>query len=58
MITKKQLQENVNKTKSDTKAALQLIFDNLNQGQQKKLLKKNEEVHALLLRYGVIKEEP
>ncbi len=53
MISKKQLQENVDKTKSDTKAALQLIFDNLNQGQQKKLLK-NEEVHALLLRYGVI----
>lgn len=53
MISKKQLQENVDKTKSDTKAALQLIFDNLNQGQQKKLIK-NEEVHALLLRYGVI----
>lgn len=52
MITKKQLQENVNKTKSEAKAALQLIWDNLNQGQQKKLLK-NEEVHALLLRYGM-----
>ena len=42
MITKKQLQENVNKTKSDTKSALQLIFDNLNQGQQKKLIKNKE----------------
>ena len=57
MISKKQLQENVNKTKSEIKAALQLILDNLNNGQQKKLIK-NEEVHALLLRYGVIEEEP
>ena len=57
MISKQKLQANVEQTKSDTKAALQLIFDNLNQGQQKKLIK-NEEVHALLLRYGVIEEEP
>ena len=53
MISKKQLQENVDKTKSETKSALQLIYDSLNKGQQKKLIK-NEEVHALLLRYGVI----
>ena len=57
MISRKKLRENVDKTKSDTKSALQLICDNLNQGQQKKLIK-NEEVHALLLRYGVIEEEP
>lgn len=57
MISRKKLRENVDKTKSDTKSALQLIWDNLNQGQQKKLIK-NEEVHALLLRYGVIEEEP
>ena len=53
MISKQKLQENVDKTKSDTKSALQLIWDNLNQGQRKKLLK-NEKVHAMLLRYGVI----
>ena len=53
MITKKQLQENVNKTKSDTKAALQLIYDSLNHGQQKKILK-NEEVYQLLKRYGIV----
>ena len=35
MISKKQLQENVSKTKSETKSALQLIYDSLNQGQQK-----------------------
>lgn len=57
MISKKQLQENVDKTKSETKSALQLIFDRLNHGQQQKLIK-NEDVHALLLRYGVIEEEP
>ena len=53
MISRKKLRDNVDKTKSDTKSALRLIFDSLNQGQQKKLLK-NEEVHALLKRYGVI----
>lgn len=53
MISKKQLQENVDKTKSETKSALQLIYDSLNKGQQKKLLK-NEEVYQLLIRYGII----
>lgn len=53
MITKKQLQENVNKTKSETKAALQLIWDNLNNGQRKKLVK-DEEVYQLLKRYGIV----
>lgn len=37
----------------ETRAALQLVYDNLNDGQRKKLLK-NEEVKALLDRYGVI----
>ena len=53
MISKKQLQENVSKTKSETKSALQLIYERLNNGQQKKLLK-NEEVYQLLKRYGVV----
>lgn len=53
MISKKQLQENVNKTKSETKAALQLIWDNLNNGQRKKLVK-SEEVYQLLKRYGIV----
>lgn len=57
MISRKKLRDNVDKTKTDTKSALQLIWDNLNKGQQKKLIK-NEEVNALLLRYGVIEEEP
>lgn len=55
MISKKKLQENVKAVKSETKAALQLILDNLNQGQRKKLIK-NEEVKRLLKFYGVIEE--
>lgn len=55
MISKKKLQENVNSKKSETKAALQLIYDSLNQGQQKKIIK-NPEVKALLLQYGIIEE--
>lgn len=38
--------------KSETKEALQLVFDSLNQGQQKKIIK-NEAVKALFDRYNV-----
>ena len=55
MISKEKLQENVNSKKAETKAALQLIYDTLNNGQQKKIVK-NAEVKALLIRYGVIEE--
>lgn len=41
---------------SDTQAALQLLFDNLNQGQQKKLLKEPE-VKKLLVHYGIAQDE-
>ena len=37
---------------SETKSALQLVYDTLNKGQQQKILK-NEAVAALLARYGV-----
>lgn len=37
----------------DTKSALQLIYNSLNQGQQKKILK-DEQVKKLFDRYGVI----
>ena len=52
MITKKTLQKNVIKTKEETKTALQTLYDALNQGQQKKVLK-NAEVKVLFDRYGV-----
>ena len=56
MISKEKLKDNVNKTKNTTKEALTMIYEALNQGQQKKLLK-NEEVKRLLEFYGVIDSE-
>ena len=52
MINKDKLKENVAKTKGETKAALQTLYDALNQGQRKKVVK-NAEVKALFDRYGV-----
>ena len=52
MITKHELNKKVSAAKTETKNALQLVFDELNQGQQKKILK-NEEVKVLFERYGV-----
>ena len=52
MISKNKLQENVGKVKDDTKSALQTMYDALNQGQQKKIIK-NADVKALFDRYGV-----
>ena len=52
MISKKKLQENVKAVKNETKSALQLILDNLNQGQRKKLIK-NTKVKKLFEFYGV-----
>lgn len=40
---------------TETKNALQTVFDALNKGQQNKILK-NEEVKALFDRYGVVTE--
>lgn len=37
---------------AETKTALQTVYDNLNQGQQKKLLK-SPEVRALFERYAI-----
>lgn len=53
MISKEKLQENVNKTKGETKSALLLIWNELNHGQQKKLVR-NPAIKALFVRYGVI----
>ena len=39
--------------KSETQIALQTLYDGLNQGQQKKILK-NEAVKALFDRHGVV----
>ena len=44
--------EAANAVHEETRAALQTVYDSLNQGQQKKLLK-DEGVKALFDRYGV-----
>ena len=48
--------DKANEVYMETKEALQLVYDSLNNGQQKKLLK-DEDVKALFDRYGVITEE-
>jgi hypothetical protein len=51
-MKKSTLDKNVATVKADTKAALQTMYDALNQGQQKQIVK-NAEVKALFDRYGV-----
>ena len=51
-MKKRELREKVEKMKTETGAALQTVFDALNQGQQKKILK-DAAVKALFDRYGV-----
>ena len=51
-MDKNTLNEAVNACKAETKEALQTVYDELNNGQQKKLLK-NEAIKALFERYGV-----
>ena len=54
-MNKTTLSEAVIKCKEETKNALQTVYDALNQGQQKKLVK-DEAVKALFDRYGVVYE--
>ncbi len=56
MIDKEKLRENVDKNKTETRSALQLLYDNLNKGQRKKIVK-TAAVKALFDRYGVEYEE-
>ena len=51
-MDKQTLNTAVQKAKSETKDALQTVYDSLNQGQQKKILKE-EKVKALFDLYGV-----
>lgn len=54
-MNKTTLNEAVANRKAETKNALQTVYDELNHGQQKKILK-NENVKALFDLYGVIYE--
>ena len=51
-MTRKQLTEAVDKAKNETREAMQTMYDALNQGQQKKIVK-TEVVKKLFDRYGV-----
>ena len=51
-MDKATLDKAVAKAKTDTKDALQTVYESLNQGQQKKIVK-NEKVKALFDLYGV-----
>lgn len=51
-MKKTTLNEAVAECKGETKTALQTVYDALNQGQQKKIVK-DENVKALFDRYGV-----
>ncbi len=51
-MNKDTLNEAVSACKAEAKAALQTVYDTLNQGQQKKLLK-DEAVKAYFDRFGV-----
>jgi hypothetical protein len=50
------LNQAVENRKTETREALQTVYDSLNQGQQKKLLK-DEKVKALFDLYGVVYDE-
>ena len=52
-MKKETLTAAVETAKAETKAALQTVYDSLNQGQQKKLIK-DEKVKALFDLYGVV----
>ena len=51
-MKKATLEREVEAVKSETKTALQTMYDALNSGQQKKIVK-DEKVKALFDRYGV-----
>lgn len=55
-MRKQELTKAVEEAKSETRNALQTVYDALNQGQRKKIVK-DEKVKALFDLYGVTYEE-
>ena len=51
-MTKEELRTATNAAKAETRNALQIVYDSLNQGQQKKIVK-DEAVKKLFDLYGV-----
>lgn len=52
LVNKQLLKERVEQAKTDTGSALQILFDNVNKGQRKQLVKR-QEIKELFDRYGV-----
>ena len=52
-MTKAEFEKRVDSAQNEPRDALSEVWSNLNNGQQKKLVK-NEKVEALLNRYGVV----
>ena len=55
-MRKQELTKAVNEAKAETRNALQTVYDALNQGQRKKIVK-DEKVKALFDLYGVTYQE-
>lgn len=55
-MLRQELFDKVAAVKAETKIALETVYNELNNGQRKKLLK-NEEIKALFDRYGVTYKE-
>lgn len=55
-MTRQELMAAVNACKAETRTALQTMYDALNHGQQKQIVK-HESVRMLFERYGVVYEE-
>lgn len=54
-MTKTELNEKIEHRFNETHDALKTVYDELNQGQRKKLMK-NEKIKKLMERYGVIEK--
>lgn len=55
-MTKHELEKKTEQAVNETRAALQTVYDALNHGQQKQIVK-DEAVKVLFDRYGVVYEE-
>ena len=55
-MTKRELKKKTDAVVTETRNALQVVYDSLNQGQRKQIVK-DDAVKALFDRYGVVYEE-
>lgn len=58
MISKDKLQKNVDQLKNDTKSALQTMYDALNHGQQKKIVKIPKSRRSLTATASSMRSDP